>query len=110
MRYRLSVTGPAKDDIARNRDWWAEHRSAEQAGRWFLGVEAAVLELAETADRYGYATEGSLRRAGVKQVSFGLGRRPSHRILYAIKGEEVVIYRVMAFKQDAIGVDDLTGD
>jgi plasmid stabilization system protein ParE len=42
---RVIITGPAKRDIQEAHDWWAEHRSAEQAGRWYVGIRAAILSL-----------------------------------------------------------------
>ena len=105
--YRVNITAPAKQDVRRNHDWWAKHRSAEQADRWYSGVIAKMYSLADTADSYAFATEDALRKAEIKQAPFGLGRRPTHRILYGIRDGEVVIYRVRAFAQGAIGVEDL---
>lgn len=106
--YRVEITEPAKQDVRENHRWWSEHRSAEQAERWYRGVIAAMHDLAETADRHAYATESALRAANVKQVSFGLGRKPSHRILFAVRVDVVVVYRVRAFAQDGIGLSKLT--
>ena len=54
-----------------------------------------------------FATEPGLKANQIRQVSFGLGRRPSHRVLYAVRDNSVVIYRVQAFKQDKIGLKEL---
>lgn len=108
--YRLRITDQAEEDIRQNLYWWGENRSHEQAERWYDGVYAKIHTLVSTAGRYTPATEPSLRALGLKQASFGIGRRPTHRILYSIEGDEVVIYRVRAFKQDAIGPGDLRGD
>ena len=105
--YRVNITAPAKQDVRRNHDWWAKNRSTGQAARWYRGVIAKMYSLTDTADRYAFATEDALRRAHIKQASFGLGPRPTHRILFGIRGDEVVIYRVRALAQDAIGVEDL---
>lgn len=110
MTYQVNVTGPAKDDIWRNYRWWGENRSQEQAVRWFLGIDEFVPTLANTADQHPLATEPVLKERGIRQAPFGLGRRPSHRIIYGVVDQVVVVYRVQAFKQDAIGVDDLSGD
>lgn len=110
MSYQVNVTGPAKDDIWQNYRWWGENRSQEQAVRWFLGIDQFIPTLANTADRYAFATEPALKQLGIRQASFGLGRRPSHRVLFGIVDKTVIVYRVRAFKQDAIGTDDLGGD
>ncbi len=105
--YQVEITEPAKQDIRENHAWWSRHRSAEQAERWYRGVIAVMYDLADTAEVHAYATESVLREVGVRQVSFGLGRKPSHRVLYAIRGDAVVVYRVRAMKQDRIGSGDL---
>lgn len=58
--------------------------------------------------RHPFATERDLKAASIQQVAFGLGRRPSHRILYAVRDDLVVIYRVRSFKQDALGINELS--
>ncbi|MBX3425367.1 MAG: type II toxin-antitoxin system RelE/ParE family toxin [Pirellulales bacterium] len=93
--------------MAANHDWWAKHRSAEQAARWYVAAYEAMRSLAETAARNPLARERELRQLAVRQFSFGLSRRPTHRILYAVRGNDVVIYRVRAFRQDELSVGDL---
>lgn len=107
MPYRLCVTEPAKTDIWRNYRWWSDHRSAAQADRWFRGVDELVLSLRTTADRHALATETPLRHAGVRQALFGVSRRPTHRILYAIESDTVIVYRVRSLKQDRLSADEL---
>ncbi|MEM6654177.1 MAG: type II toxin-antitoxin system RelE/ParE family toxin [Planctomycetota bacterium] len=110
MKRRVVITGPAKRDAFANHEWWAENRSAEQAIRWLKGIYAKMWSLADTAERHSRATEPSLRRNDIRQASFGLSSKPTHRILYRIEREVVVVYRVQAFAQDAIDWDDLTDD
>lgn len=107
MKRGVVITGPAEKDVLENHQWWSENRSAEQAVRWLEGIYAAMWRLAESADRQPLATEIVLAKAGIKQAAFGLGRRPSHRIFFGIKNEQVTVFRVRAFKQDAIGLADL---
>lgn len=68
-----------------------------------------MASLAETAEQHARAPEKSLQEAGIRQCAFGLGRTPSHRILYAIRGDDVVIYRVRALKQADLAPSELTG-
>lgn len=83
-------------------------RSAEEAGRWYIGIDRFVTQLSKTAGRYSTATEIELREAGIRQAPFGIGRRPTHRILYGIDQDTVVVYRVRALKQDTLGIEELT--
>lgn len=101
------ITGPAKRDVEEARDWWAENRSAEQAARWYLKAVATMELLATTSHRNPFAREPRFKKLGVRQVAFGLGRRPSHRILYAVRDDRVVVYRVRSNWQDDLKVGDL---
>lgn len=110
MPFRLRITGPAKEDLRGNHAWWSENRSPDEADRWLRGIDRALLALAHDAGRHAFATEPTLRDAGVRQRNFGVGSRPTHRVLYTIQGDEVIVYRVRSAKQVDLGVDQLTGD
>jgi plasmid stabilization system protein ParE len=105
--YRVIITGPAKRDIRAAFAWWAENRSADQAERWYFGVHAAIQSLRSTPERGSPATETDLLDQGVRQLLFGLGRRATHRILFTIDKNSVVILRVRHSSQDALTFDDL---
>lgn len=107
MKRHVIITGPAETDVLSNHQWWGENRSVDQANRWLEGIYAMMLELSTTAGTHSLATETMLRKAGIKQAPFGLGRRPSHSIIYGMEGQTVIIYRVRAFKQDSLDLDDL---
>jgi len=107
MKHRVIITGKAEQDVLSNHLWWGENRSVEEANRWLEGIYAAMNRLAITAERHTFATETVLRKSEIRQANFGLGRRPSHRIIYAIDGHQVVVFRVRAFKQHDIDSDDL---
>ena len=66
-----------------------------------------MVSLESTADHHPLATERALRKAGIQQLSFGLGKRVTHRVIDAVDGNAVVIFRVRAYKQDEIALDDL---
>ena len=107
MTRQVVITGPAERDALANHEWWAEHRSKEQSDRWLEGAYAAMVSLASKAERWPFAVEKDLREEGVRQFLFGIGRRKTHRIVFSIDGDRVVIFRVMGLRQDALGIDDL---
>ena len=106
--FRVIITGPAKRDVREAYDWWAENRSAEQATRWYRGIAAAIKSLGRSPERFPPAWESDLLIQGVRQVLYGLGRRRTHRILFAIDGDTVVVFRVRHASQDALGPEDLS--
>lgn len=105
--FRVIITGPAKRDIQEAHDWWAEHRSAEQAERWYVGIRDAIRSLRDAPERSPRATETDLLAQGIRQRQFGLGRRATHRIVFAVDGTTVVVLRVRHTAQDALTLDDL---
>ncbi len=87
--------------------WWAKHRSAEQASRWLRGIEATIFGLSRAPERYPLAIENDRFPIEIRQATFGLGRRPTHRVLFTIRPECVYVLTVLHVAQDAIGLDDL---
>jgi len=104
--HRVIISGPAKRDIQADYDWWAENRSAEQADRWYVGIRDAIASLRNMPERCSPATETELLAQGIRQLLFGLGRRATHRIVFTIDGNTVVVLRVRHTSQDALSVDD----
>jgi plasmid stabilization system protein ParE len=107
---RINITGPAQRDIDAAYDWWSKNRSAEQAVRWYVGIHDAIGSLKQAADRCPWAPERDLLEQGVRQLHFGLGRRPTHRIVFAVDGETVSVLRVRHLAQDALRPDDIVSD
>jgi plasmid stabilization system protein ParE len=72
--------------------------------RW---LHASIQTLRNKPERYAMAAESDLLAQGLRQLLFGLGRRATHRILFAIDGGTVVVLRVRHASQDALSVDEL---
>jgi len=106
-RRPIVFSSRARGDIESIGRWWAENRSAEQAWRWVNGILGAIEYLGDDADRHSVALENQSLPVELRQLSFGLGRRPTHRVLFTIRPEGVYIVRVRHVSQDAVGPDDL---
>jgi plasmid stabilization system protein ParE len=101
------VTGPARRDLQSAYDWWKEHRSAEQADRWYAGIYREIESLGKNAQNCSLAAESDLHTASIRQQLFGLGHRATHRIVFAIDSTTVVVLRVRHASQDVLSWDDL---
>jgi plasmid stabilization system protein ParE len=105
---RPVVTSQRADaDIEAIGRWWAVYRSSEQAKRWVDGILKVVERLALDAERHAKAAENDAFPIEMRQVNFGLGRRPSHRVLFTIRPDCVYVLAVLHVSQDAIGLDDI---
>jgi plasmid stabilization system protein ParE len=106
---RILIIDPrARDQLTEAFSWWADHRSSEQAGRWLAGIERAISRLEENADQHPLAAESRRFPEEVRQLNFGLGRRPTHRILFSIRRDSIYVFSVRHVAQGEIHPDDLS--
>lgn len=47
MNLPVLIMPEAEEALRRNAEWWAEHRSAAQAERWYDGFSTAILALGD---------------------------------------------------------------
>ena len=97
--FEVVLTKRAQDEIDQAHDWWAEHRSPEQANRLYLQFFEVMISLERTQ-----AAASSHRRMGrfdyeLRQFSFGLGSSPKHRALFVIRDATVLILRIRHLAQ-----------
>jgi plasmid stabilization system protein ParE len=105
---RVIVTGPASKDIEAAFQWWKANRSTEQAKRWYVHILSAIKSLADSPERCAFAREHDLIPQGLRQLLFGLGRCPTHRVVFAIDEDTVIVFRVRHVSQDSLSHDELT--
>lgn len=104
---RVVISDRAEAEINAAHAWWAENRSAAQADRWYDGILSAICRLELDGARRPLAHENDRFPFEVRQLNFGLGRRPSHRVLFTIRPDCVYVLAVVHVSQDAIGLDDI---
>ncbi len=105
--YQVKITEPAKQDIRSSFEWWRINRSAEQADRWYRGIHKSITSLCKMPERCGQAPEADLLDGNMRQLLFGIGRRPTYRIVFTISDKVITILRVRHSSQDTLGSDDL---
>ena len=101
---QIKITEPAKEYIQQAYEWWAKNRSAEQASAWYERVFQAIATLRSMPERCPRVPETGLSTAGVRQLLFGIGSRPTHRIVFHFDNEAdtVTILRVRHHGQDEL--------
>lgn len=87
--------------------WWATHRSTDQARRWYLKYLSTLETLRINPERYGLAPESSEHRETLRELSFGIGRRKTHRIIFTIYGDTVEVLALRHLAQDSAPIDDV---
>ena len=108
MTRQVILTSRARTQLYNAALWWSEHRSTEQAVRWLEGFEAAIRRLADDAERYPLIPEDLALPRQFRQLTYGLGRRMSHRAVFEIRNDRVYVYAIRHLAQDALTDQDLT--
>ena len=104
---RVQITGPAMSDIEQAFDWWSTNRSAEEAVVWYEEITKAIATLERMPQRCPLVPETALSITGVRQLLFGVGPHPTHRIIFGIQQDLVSVLRVRHHAQDDLGPGEL---
>lgn len=109
MNYKVLITSRAGLQLAACARWWSECRSADQAARWLDGFEEAIVSLRENPERHGLARENGLYELPypVRQLLYGIGKRPTHRAVFEVRGDTVYIVAVRHLAQDDLSSEEL---
>jgi plasmid stabilization system protein ParE len=106
VTYTVILLSRARRQLFQAAEWWAKNRSAEQADRWLTGFRGAIASLSENPEIHGLAHETDQFPFELRQLPFGLGRKPTHRALFEIRGNEVIVYTVRHVAQRDVTPDD----
>jgi plasmid stabilization system protein ParE len=107
MSFRVAITAQAECDMRSAYRWWSEHRSKRQADRWYAGLTKAIAGLSENPERHGRSRKSNCFAYEIRELLFGLGRRPTHRAVFTIRGEEILVLTVRHVAQQDLSPDDI---
>jgi plasmid stabilization system protein ParE len=107
MIYRVIITQRAERDLRDAAHWWAENRSAEQAARWLDGFNSRLQTLAKQPSRCPLAAESAQFSFELRELHYGLGRRPTHRAVFTVAEDFVLVLAVRHAAQDHLRPDEL---
>jgi plasmid stabilization system protein ParE len=99
MSHEVLLTLRASEEAQSIHDWWAKHRSREQADRWYEVFWQSILSLEQDPERCALARENGRWPYELRQMNFGLGSRPTHRIVFTMRYDRVVVLRVRHLAQ-----------
>ena len=107
MTHRIAFTSKAKLELNQTAIWWAENRSVEQAERWLDGFEAVIQSLAINPERHPPAREDEQFAFTLRQLVYGVGSNPTHRAIFRIRGDEVIIFGIRHLAQRDVSPEDV---
>lgn len=103
MTYKVVVTDRAQSQLHDAFAWWASHRSSLQAARWYEAYADAVMKISEAPLRYGYSAENGRFPFEIRNCYFGASRNRTHRIVFTIREQEILIVAVRSAMQKPLG-------
>jgi plasmid stabilization system protein ParE len=107
MIYQVIIAARASRAIQQHIDWWARERSANQARRWYKGIKKAIASLKKSPERCNLAAEHEEFPFELRELHFGLGARPLHRIVFTILEEQVIAVAVRHTSQRSLQIGDI---
>jgi plasmid stabilization system protein ParE len=107
VTYRVTILPGAKRQLLEQAIWWSQNRSAEQAFRWLEGFEEALASLARNPERCAVARESGAFDVIIRQLHYGLGNKATHRAVFEIRNDEVIVYAVRHLAQRDLTSDEL---
>ena len=107
MTYEVAITDRAHAEFDGAYAWWAANRSPEQAAKWYNGFSAAIRELARNPDRWPLAREKEQFPFEIRELHYGLGGRPTHRAIFTIRPEMVLVLSIRHMAQADLSPDNV---
>jgi plasmid stabilization system protein ParE len=105
MEYRIKAARRAVVDADEAFDWIAR-RAPRTAARWYAKLFAAIDTLETNPARCSVASESDACPEEVRQLLFGK-RRNAFRILFVIRGDMVLVLRIVRGARQSLTVDEL---
>jgi len=109
LNYDVVTLRRAQLDINRNAIWWAENRDVDQAILWIEGIREAIADLSQEPERHAIAPESEWFGFPVRQMLFGIGKKPTHRVVFRIREERVLVHAVRHLHQRELSLDEFLG-
>jgi plasmid stabilization system protein ParE len=94
MNYTVVTTERAAREIEDAAAWWTRERSLDQAQRWYEGIRTTIAGLATSPERYPIVAEREHLPYEVRELHYGLGSKPTHRVIFTIVRETVLVLTV----------------
>ena len=107
MKYRVTIVPHAKRQLLELALWWSKHRSAAQAFDWLEGFEKLLGSLAKSPERHQMARENAVFDRELRELYFGLSKKPTHRAVFEIRESDVIVHSIRHLAQADLTLDDI---
>ena len=101
--FEVRITDPAEQNIQQNYQWWCDNRDPDQAAKWYESIYPAIASLGQMPRRCAFAREQEMYAGELRQLYFGIGRKATHRIIFTIEDQAVIVLAVLHQRQTGMG-------
>jgi plasmid stabilization system protein ParE len=107
MIRQIVLTDRANGQMEAIYQWWAENRSKGQAAKWYNTFADAIESLAHNPERCAVSRENGRFPFEIRDLNFGVGRRRTHRAVFTIRHDIVLVLAIRHLGQQNLSPDDL---
>ena len=102
MRFRVEFETKARRDIEKEARYLRREYGARVENRWRSQVNRFLIQLETEPHRYARAEEAEDLQRDLRELIIGKKRGTTHRVLFTIRGNLVVVHRVRQAAQDRL--------
>ena len=103
----VGLTDRAFREMEAAHDWWAENRSPLQAAKLYNAFADAIESLESNSEQCPLSPENGLFPFEIHDFRFGVGRRKTHRAVFMIRSDMVLIVAVKHLAQRSLSPGDI---
>ena len=106
MSHEVVLTEEAERGLEDAYEWYAR-QSTEAANLWYSGILMAITSLERNPERCPLATDNDRFPVEIRQLNYGSGRRLTHRIVFTIRPDRVIVYAIRHLAQQDLRPEDV---
>lgn len=108
MKYQVSIHDGIYQYLHETAAWYSERaQSIEVGARWQDGFLTVLHSLSVNPQRHARAKESDQFPYELRELSYGSGRRKTHRAYFRIVGQQVEVLAIRHVAQRDVTPDDL---
>ena len=106
MKREVVLTATAQQQMNAAADWYAEE-NPNIAANWFDGLIARLNSLSDNPEQHAVARESEFLPVELRQMLYGSGKRITHRVLFVIREQRIVVYQIRHVAMQDLTAEDL---
>ena len=106
MKYEVILTERAANQLGEACAWYIEN-APHVANDWYNGLLEALNLLETNPERFSLARENDAFPIEIRQLLYGSGRKKTHRAVFSVHEDRVVIRSIRHFARRDLQSDEL---